>query len=631
MDTPAVTVVDSDRFATPVKRIGVSGGTAPFFALALRSDPRPAAYFIGKDLSHAEGEVGFYEEALALQKLQGHEGLQRLLSFMLEYEGVVTLLEEGTGVDRRLLVMRNLFEGCARLRLADLKIGEQTAVANWQGKSRFGAMKQSIVDGLTNSALEGFRLEGFDGPPPNITSMDPFLSLSGESSLRMGDRQARRVLLQNLSGLDVIMHLLDTHQEPADPGAEALGEVVSPIEVAEIVHCEMVNRLLGFAIACRGSPVPQKWIGSSIALAFDAGRLPARGSAQEEIKAAVQVQIFDWGRSELNTAEKHSALLSAEQEDRQKFWNKYRAGIDRLLWDMARSYRHRFTSCDGWRFLRASVIDFDVATSNSFIGYADLPLEECGEKTVPLLNGFGYKVTGKDTSTLTYAMEYRALPEGSRIAGVWRIHLLRATHLSPMDAGVLRQSADPFVELTAFSEVPPLGFEIGMTSMLYMWMWGDENPLATFNPLRWSEYMSPKDMAEDIRRCTTNNNRPIKVKDQCKGNWGFKNPAQAIYILGGGHVADEAKEELIDENRGRPHLRFRQQTSIKARTLDPEWGEFLELPVAASSISLQNMLDLAAPEWGDVQRLLPHEGIKPEDRETAFLAWIAHINKVAAA
>merc|ERR1712046_410499 len=106
-----------------------------------------------------------------------------------------------------------------------------------------------------------------------------------------------------------------------------------------------------------------------------------------------------------------------------------------------------------------------------------------------------------------------------------------------------------------------------------MWMWGDENPLATYNPLRWSEYMIPKDLAKNIGECTQarDNNRPIKIKDLAKGNWAFKNAAQAMTVLERGHdLPDDAYQGLADEAQEPLHLRFQQQTSIKARTLDPE-------------------------------------------------------------
>lgn len=50
--------VDEEIFEGNIERLGVSGGSAAFFKLSLRQTDRPHDYFIGKDLSHAEDEVG---------------------------------------------------------------------------------------------------------------------------------------------------------------------------------------------------------------------------------------------------------------------------------------------------------------------------------------------------------------------------------------------------------------------------------------------------------------------------------------------------------------------------------------------------------------------------------------------
>lgn len=59
------TYVDAKRFVTPVRRLGVSGGTAPFFSLELAAveGKHSGDYWIGKDLSRAMDEVHFYEKA----------------------------------------------------------------------------------------------------------------------------------------------------------------------------------------------------------------------------------------------------------------------------------------------------------------------------------------------------------------------------------------------------------------------------------------------------------------------------------------------------------------------------------------------------------------------------------------
>jgi len=52
--------------------------------------------------------------------------------------------------------------------MLDIKLGEATAAVGWCGKSRMSTFSNRVVDTLTNSTLEGYRLEGIDNPPNNI-------------------------------------------------------------------------------------------------------------------------------------------------------------------------------------------------------------------------------------------------------------------------------------------------------------------------------------------------------------------------------------------------------------------------------------------------------------------------------
>lgn len=58
------TMVAPSMFESPVKRLGVSGGTAPFFALRIRRPKlgQSPVHFVGKDLSHSCEELAFYED-----------------------------------------------------------------------------------------------------------------------------------------------------------------------------------------------------------------------------------------------------------------------------------------------------------------------------------------------------------------------------------------------------------------------------------------------------------------------------------------------------------------------------------------------------------------------------------------
>lgn len=501
------TKAEPSMFAAPVQRLGVSGGSAPFFKLELQSPHAQQAvdHFIGKDLSHAEDEVWFYEEVLSLLRKPGAQGLAPLLGFTFEYAGVLRSFEEPNAGSRReneLLVMRNLRSGCAQLRMLDIKIGQKTAQAGWQGKSRSAALRQSLVDGITNSSCEGFRLEGFDGRPPALSSMDPLLDLGMTGNAKMS-KKALRVMLQRMTGAEMLIHFLDVHQEPLGLSEGILQDKLSPTEVAELVAHEVVGRLAQLAIACRRSPVPQKWIGSSVGLAFDAGQLPARGGGEEEVRKSTMVNIFDWGRSELNTLDKHLKLSEKDQHDRGEFWRYYMGGIDRLAWEAARAYRHRFCCVSSWSHATFQISDFDSMSENDFIGRLTVPVEETPETSAELITQTGNQVVGdfglRGSAKLTYSMTWRPYPKGSRFIGAWRICVLRAENLPRQDKLQLRTTSDPFCEITAMS----------------------------------------------------------------------------------------------DDRSGM--LCVRQLTSVKVRTLNPEWGECFELPIVADTGNLASALQRASP------------------------------------
>ncbi|CAK8985996.1 unnamed protein product [Durusdinium trenchii] len=448
--------VDEELFEDSVERLGVSGGSAAFFKLRLKSQSRPMDYFIGKDLSHAEDEVNFYEEALQLQRQRGAAGLGPLLGYTLEYAGVLTHTEIHPRAAGRteLLVMRNLRCGAVKFRFLDIKIGQKTAQVGWQGKSRAAALRQSLVDGITNSSCEGFRLEGFDGRPPALESMDPLLDLGMSGNAKMAHK-ALRVMLQRMPAVEMLLHWLDLHQEPLDVEDHELPGRLCTTELAEVVGHEAVRGLYGLAVACRRSPVPQKWIGSSVGLGFDAGHVPKREHGEEEVRKSTVVCIFDWGRSELNTMQKHMQLSEKDQLDRIEFWRYYMGGIDRLAWEAARAYHHRF-SCRKWSLLTFKVCDFDSMSENDFIGRLSVPVEETsGEVCAELSSKDRNHVVGdywRGAATLTYSITWRAFPQPSRLKGAWRVHLIRAQHLPRQDKMQLRTTSDPMCEITACAE-----------------------------------------------------------------------------------------------------------------------------------------------------------------------------------
>eukprot|EP00403_Amphidinium_massartii_P020576 CAMPEP_0178402220 /NCGR_PEP_ID=MMETSP0689_2-20121128/16721_1 /TAXON_ID=160604 /ORGANISM="Amphidinium massartii, Strain CS-259" /LENGTH=678 /DNA_ID=CAMNT_0020023097 /DNA_START=350 /DNA_END=2384 /DNA_ORIENTATION=+ len=466
--------VDASQFKLPVERLGVSGGTAPFFRLQLRdpSDGRSTDYWIGKDLSRAMDEIAFYEDRrlLLLEGLWMDTATRQLLDFMFEYDGVVEVqtAEDPEGEAKQLLVLRNLRDGKKHLRMLDIKVGEKTASAGWKGKSRVAALRQSTVDAVTNSSTEGFRLEGFDGQPPVLGSMDPLLDivgekLGGEAIRKRWSKAAARMQLQLMPASKMLMHFLDLHQHQAEAGGAALdvSKTLHPIEVAEVVGSEMVKKLIHLAVACRQHPVPQKWIGSSVALGFDDHSLPSRSTPEKEVRQGVLVYIFDWGRSELNSLTRNSKLSPQEQADRVTYWRYYTGGIDRLAWEAASAYARRFCSRDGWNELEINVYDFDSMLSEDYIGKATIPVHS-SKGSVSLVDKHGATVKGRDgPAELTYSMAWQPLPSSSRLIGMWRVKIAKATNLPACDGtiagvdigGIIGRpgTCDPFAVVTAIA------------------------------------------------------------------------------------------------------------------------------------------------------------------------------------
>merc|ERR1719382_80141 len=244
------------------------------------------------------------------------------------------------------------------------------------------------------------------------------------------------------------MHYLDVHQELRNPGEDALCEVMGPSEVIEISLYEAVSRLTSLAVACRCAPVPQKWIGSSVALGFDCGELPPRSTGAAHLKRNAVTAIFDWGRSELNTVEKHMQLSDGEQKDRSEFWCYYVGGVDRLAWEVARAYKHRFCTAGDWKHIVLTVYDFDSLTANDFIGRVKVPVENTARQQATITNADGEPTTAQ----LEYSIEWCPYPKGSRLKGAWQITVVRATNLPAYDKMLMRSTNDAFVEVVAISD-----------------------------------------------------------------------------------------------------------------------------------------------------------------------------------
>ena len=530
--------IDPSWFESPAEGLSTSGGTAAFYKLKLTDKgleevvARQTAkgnndieidrdYWIGKDLSHAADEKDFYLTILRTRNEHNNnnnnnnststnsttsirdltEGIGLVEAFMFDYLGVLsTKTTTNTTTNKEelcnLLVMRNMRNKFQNFRMLDLKIGEKTAQAGWKGKSRMSAVKHVMMDGLSNSASEGYRLAGFNGCPEVFDSMDPLQDILSTDCLESETKtktethsetisgwktlwgstiedseyaQAKRFMLNSLGGTGAFRYFYDLHMDGISVSSKDESENNGrylPIEVAEIVSHELTSQLIQLATACHKMKIPQKWIGSSVAVAFDAGFFPhRRGGASESedeqqgrspsprpetmIRSKVLCKIFDWGRSELLTAEQYDAMTVDEQADRQSFWELYKVGIDRLSYNATRFYYHQFTKTTLYSDITIEVYDFDSMSADDYMGKVviDLP-DPSNEEALKALEGTRsktYKLKGmmaRSSSTLTCSIQWEDFPQSSRLKGAWKVLIEKAENLPGMDVPL--RLSDPY-------------------------------------------------------------------------------------------------------------------------------------------------------------------------------------------
>eukprot|EP00931_Biecheleriopsis_adriatica_P077296 TRINITY_DN50884_c0_g1_i1.p1 TRINITY_DN50884_c0_g1~~TRINITY_DN50884_c0_g1_i1.p1 ORF type:complete len:597 (-),score=124.89 TRINITY_DN50884_c0_g1_i1:17-1807(-) len=393
-DLPEHTTIPAECFATP-ERASMSGGTAQFFKLSYVgpvSGPlkekygQSSTYWLGKDVARALDELPFYERVLNLPSLPTYRLLK---NWTMSYAGVLSArvskrkaansreLEEKT---RHLLVLRDISDGMERKRMLDIKLGNQTAVAGWQGKSSIRARTQSLVDAATNSALEGYRVEGLDNPPASLESQD-----HGErwsfSWYKPCNKKRERYSMQVLQAKDFLRYFTDTND------FEPLADRMLPIEYSEAVLFDAIRQMARLCSDALAMPAAQMWIGSSLCLAFDAGSLPSRQATIRRLAAPrpmgpalqasdiAKVCIFDWGRSELNTEEENAMRSSKEQAMRKKYWKKWLRGMLRCLFEAVHLYISQFNHSAETVTLQVWDYDHFEFDANDFVGSATLPLQ----------------------------------------------------------------------------------------------------------------------------------------------------------------------------------------------------------------------------------------------------------------
>lgn len=470
--------VSADLFETPLQALGASGGTAAFFRVRYREgewqigtvDGGAAVdspdFWIGKDLARARDELDFYMAARKQRRVEGWEALH----WMTPCGGVViapTNLESGdddTG-EREILLLRNARDSYAKCRMLDIKIGEVTAVGGWQGKGYFMAWTQKWLDGVTNSSGQGFRLEGFDNPPE---SMQSILEHVQAEALVLKPEKIQRIVMQRQQAIEFLKFFTDLHTSglftrPPVPDADELSERLSEVETEELVLLQCIEELAGLVAACRRMPVAQQWIGSSVMLAFDAELRPLRTELREAERmpsggaaliAKARVHIFDWGRSELNTAALNSSLWWETKQNREHYWGLYCTGIALLLYDCCLIYVRRF-------FRRQQAVAFsywdrNIYTEDGMCGLSVQPLSTLPKhdnnakpSTTPCTTALEAVSGKRQKLKVTWSVAPLPLPEPTRLEHAWCVTVHRAMDAPKLD---IYSQSDGMINLQSFCE-----------------------------------------------------------------------------------------------------------------------------------------------------------------------------------
>jgi hypothetical protein len=403
-----------EEFETPAASLSRSGGTATFFTVkkypVVSQTPETStnhSALIGKDISRSQDEIIFYSK---VKETPQHSNWTALYPFFIPCQGVLENFPVSTGSSistTSLLLLNRLGASFDAARIVDLKIGTRTAVAGWKAKSTLAAWRANRLASLTNSSVQGFRLEGFDHPTESLASV-----LDAASVIKKN----RRFTLQRLTGMDVFTYLLD---RPIGPdGAAASWQLCTLTAI--------VDKLQDLVAAVETLP-PQMWIGSSVGIVVDG--TPSGG------KASTEVKIFDWGRSTL--------AIEGETEfpNAARYWAEYKGGLRKVLIEAAVLLRTRFGGVvSDQQPLVLELWDFDVTSSDDFIGKVEIkewPI--AGE--LDIVNKKGQLV--KDGSGRTTKLTVDVQEEG----GVITVRIPSARNLPQMDFP--HGTADPMVRLIA--------------------------------------------------------------------------------------------------------------------------------------------------------------------------------------
>lgn len=328
--------INRESLLLPCKPAQTAGGTTSFYTLKFQKglEPSPdSQQYVGKDLGDdaSQHEAVFYYKLRTVKEQGGYWAA--FADVTLDCAGLAHLdclvPPENLRKTRPLLLLEDFHSGFRQCRMMDVKLGSETGIANWKGKSTVGAWGLARVDHRTNSSVEGFRLEGMEFPPKVLAE---YVHVGVQQSQNRGifsPKRWSRFIYQRLCGQDMLDYFFNCSELGPDSEIHSHGAIWSAVKA--------VDRVVMLSI---GIPVPQQWVGSSIGLCMEVGRL--------EPTPKVEVKLFDWARAELTTATAFMQLAPNEKQQRVKFWAQYVRALCHLQWHILRIAAHR-CCCRRWK------------------------------------------------------------------------------------------------------------------------------------------------------------------------------------------------------------------------------------------------------------------------------------------
>lgn len=195
------------------------------------------------------------------------------------------------------------------------------------------------------SIIDRFRVEGIENGPGIVGNYGAVANSKMLASFFVGSQKVNRMTLQRLSGMEfwrVFLELsrLDGHSYRKNELYTRYVLLTFVVKLTKLVQnlCQI--------------EYPQMWIGSSLGIGYEMGATEDAVrcidiSAEDKEKRGLFVhrklpepflKLFDWGRSEFNTAANHCRLSSGEKEMRIWQWRCYLQGLVRLLYQSARLF-----------------------------------------------------------------------------------------------------------------------------------------------------------------------------------------------------------------------------------------------------------------------------------------------------